>query len=79
MNHDVTAREQCQPEFDRLNDEIERLRRINSELVDTHNKMVIHDSRQDDEIKRLRAEIERLKADCAEWRQYVENLNRSTG
>lgn len=37
-------------------DEIERLRRLNSELTATHNKMVVWDARQADEIERLRAE-----------------------
>lgn len=35
-------------------DEIERLRRLNRELTETHNKMVVWDARQADEIERLR-------------------------
>lgn len=38
-------------------DEIERLRRLNSELTATHNKMVVWDAKQADEIERLRAAL----------------------
>jgi len=41
-------------------DEIERLRRLNSELTATHNKMVVWDAKQADEIERLRADNKRL-------------------
>ena len=43
-------------------DEIELLRRLNSELTATHNKMVVWDAKQEDKIERLRADNERLTA-----------------
>jgi len=54
-------------------DEIELLRRLNSELTATHNKMVVWDARQQDEIERLRADNERLTdklAKIAEQENY---------
>lgn len=55
-------------------DELERLRGINAELVETANHWLLLTARQEDEIKRLRDEIDRLQADLWTWQSEWGNI-----
>jgi hypothetical protein len=47
-----------------LREQLERLKRINVELVDTHNKMVIHRARESEKLRETERALEMAVDDC---------------